>query len=468
MFKAHPLFARIWVRASIDAPHPDWPVPTRVQASMADGVLTVEHDPNEQLRVAQQQIALVVENPKRLVDYNQALRQACIELEQTMHLLPQEGLAAASDADLWSYFDRHEQTHSVCARWGWTSVFAEKAMEAFSSAIRERLHRRLPPDADSGRLFALLMLSDVLNSAEQDQLEVLTLAHEMTADSTWADRVQALNAKTCFVGLLNGEPIKSLAQTMEDIERVRRRIPDIEKHMRETLAQREQDLAERERLLQTLGFTPSERLLIDAYRDALWLKGRRRRAQQYALYRLEPVLDELARRLGISVAALMYLLPEEIRDALLRHSPVPATVSARARGCRFHADTDGHRFELVGDQGFSSHEVESLMPTQLRGMTASRGYATGTTYVVTDTADMAGMPDKAILIIKHARPEYTELFARAAAVVCDQGGVTSHAAIIAREYGVPCVVATKQATRCFPTGTRVEVDANRAEIRVLC
>ncbi len=221
--------------------------------------------------------------------------------------------------------------------------------------------------------------------------------------------------------------------------------------------------------MQTLGFTPSERALIDAYREALWLKGYRRRAQQYALYRLEPILDDLARRLGIEAGIVRYLSPEEIRDALLHRQALPQDLSARARACRYIADQDGHRFEAHDASTIIDKPAQSVSaPTQLRGMTASRGYATGITYVVTQEADMAGMPDKAILIINQARPEYTELFGRAAAVVCDQGGVTSHAAIIAREYGVPCIVATKQATKYFPTGMRVEVDANRAEIRLVC
>lgn len=469
MFKAHPLFARIWVRASIHAPHPDWPVPTRVRATIVDGVLTVHHDPQEQAEVARQHLAIVTENPDRLVEYNQALRQACLELEQTMHLLPQEGLASASDTELWSYFEKHEQAHGLCARWGWTSVFAEQAMEAFSSTIRELIRRRAPVDLDIGRLFAQLMLSESLSLAEQDQHDILILAKEMTGDSTWVNRAQALNAKTCFIGLLDGEPIKSFAQTMEDIQRVCQRIPDIEKHLQATTAQREQDLSTRARLMQTLGFTPSERALIDAYREALWLKGYRRRAQQYALYRLEPILDDLARRLGIEAGIVRYLSPEEIRDALLHRQALPQDLSARARSCRYIADQVGHRFEAHDASTIIDKPAQSVSaPTQLRGMTASRGYATGITYVVTQEADMAGMPDKAILIINQARPEYTELFGRAAAVVCDQGGVTSHAAIIAREYGVPCIVATKQATKYFPTGMRVEVDANRAEIRLVC
>lgn len=463
----HPLYARIWVRASVLAPTPDWPVPTRVQAVFANGVLTVHHDADEQAQVAKQHLALVTANPERLVAYNQALEQACTNLEQTMHLLPQEGLPSASNADLWSYFERHEQAHHLCLQWGWTSVFADYAQESFTRAIRDLIRDRVPQGVDVGRVFSVLMLSEKPSIGEQDQEAFLRLANGREHD--WEQRVQALNAKTCFVGMLEGEPIKSYAQTVEDIQRVSQHIPDIEKHLQNTTTQRARDVAEREQWMGSLGFTTNEVVFINAYRDALWLKGYRRRVQQYALYRLEPILDDIARRLGIETTPLMYLSPAEIRAALLWAKPVPEDVHTRVRYCRYVADESTHRFELDGEPVVADEqETLSLAPTQLRGMTASRGYATGMTYVVTDDADMAGMPDKAILIIKQARPEYIELFARAAAVVCEQGGVTSHAAIIAREYGVPCIVATKRATQCFPTGTRVEVDADRAEIRLLC
>jgi pyruvate,water dikinase len=62
-------------------------------------------------------------------------------------------------------------------------------------------------------------------------------------------------------------------------------------------------------------------------------------------------------------------------------------------------------------------------------------------------------------------PAWTPLFATAAAVVADAGGALSHTAIVAREYGIPCVVATRTACRDLRTGDWLEVDGNAGEVR---
>ena len=56
---------------------------------------------------------------------------------------------------------------------------------------------------------------------------------------------------------------------------------------------------------------------------------------------------------------------------------------------------------------------------------------------------------------------------KAAAIVTDEGGVTSHAAIVSRELGIPCVVGTKIATKVLKDGDLVEVDANNGIVKIL-
>lgn len=65
------------------------------------------------------------------------------------------------------------------------------------------------------------------------------------------------------------------------------------------------------------------------------------------------------------------------------------------------------------------------------------------------------------------RPDYVPLMHKAGAIVTDEGGLTSHAAIIARELKVPCVVGTRLAMRVLKNGDRVEVDAINGVIKVI-
>ena len=62
-------------------------------------------------------------------------------------------------------------------------------------------------------------------------------------------------------------------------------------------------------------------------------------------------------------------------------------------------------------------------------------------------------------------PDYVPAMQRAAAIVTDEGGITSHAAIVARELGLPCIVGTVHATKSLKNGDRVEVDAFTGVVR---
>ena len=61
--------------------------------------------------------------------------------------------------------------------------------------------------------------------------------------------------------------------------------------------------------------------------------------------------------------------------------------------------------------------------------------------------------------------DYLPAMKRSGAIITDDGGATCHAAIISREFGIPCVVGTKVATQVFKTGDKLKVDANLGIIK---
>jgi pyruvate,water dikinase len=71
------------------------------------------------------------------------------------------------------------------------------------------------------------------------------------------------------------------------------------------------------------------------------------------------------------------------------------------------------------------------------------------------------------MICEATSPAWTSAFDRIAGCVCEQGGMLTHAAIIAREYGVPAVCAVVGACAAIATGDLVEVDGTTGEVRVL-
>ena len=97
-------------------------------------------------------------------------------------------------------------------------------------------------------------------------------------------------------------------------------------------------------------------------------------------------------------------------------------------------------------------------PNAIRGTPASPGRATGRARIVRSTDEFGSVAAGEILVCRATTPAWTPLFARIAAVVTDVGSVAAHASIIAREYGIPAVVATGDGTARIVDGSRITVD----------
>lgn len=109
---------------------------------------------------------------------------------------------------------------------------------------------------------------------------------------------------------------------------------------------------------------------------------------------------------------------------------------------------------------FSLSDNESGHRT-IKGLISNKGKVSGKARIITpenfsDTKILEGE----ILICQMTTPDYLPLMQKAAAIVTDLGGVLSHAAIISRELGKPCITNTKRATQVLKTGDLIEVDAD--------
>jgi pyruvate,water dikinase len=116
---------------------------------------------------------------------------------------------------------------------------------------------------------------------------------------------------------------------------------------------------------------------------------------------------------------------------------------------------------------FGAPVAPSARPDALDGHPGSAGRARGRARVVRSLADAAAFQPGDVLVAEATAPPWTPLFASAAAVVTDVGGVLSHCAVVAREYRVPAVVGTGTATSVIRDGQLLEVDGDAGVVRIL-
>ena len=119
--------------------------------------------------------------------------------------------------------------------------------------------------------------------------------------------------------------------------------------------------------------------------------------------------------------------------------------------------------EPVGEPPAAAPAAQESGP--LRGIAASTGLAQGRARVATSPAEGRELVAGEILVARFTDPGWTPIFPLAAAVVTEIGGMLSHGAVVAREYGIPAVVNVAGATTKIQTGDLLEVDGSKGEVR---
>ena len=101
----------------------------------------------------------------------------------------------------------------------------------------------------------------------------------------------------------------------------------------------------------------------------------------------------------------------------------------------------------------------------LSGLGSSPGIVSGTVRIVTKLDHLDSVSDGDIIVTEMTMPDMVPAMKRAAGIVTDEGGMTSHAAIVSRELGVPAVVGTGSATRTLTSGQQVTIDGDKGTVR---
>lgn len=221
--------------------------------------------------------------------------------------------------------------------------------------------------------------------------------------------------------------------------------------------------AERERVRARLpGFLRGTFLrTLDAYRRAHVGREATLYAIERAFVAARAAADEAGRRLaarGVLGAGshVVYARLAEVEDALSGKPGNLRSVVGRRRARR----------ELAVATWRSQRAPPKVSAgVAVAGVPGSPGVAEGPVRVVHGVADFGRLQAGDVLVCPYTDPTWTPLFGLAAAVVADTGGPLSHAAIVAREYGIPAVLGTEAGTTTLQEGERVVVDGAAGTVR---
>ncbi len=119
------------------------------------------------------------------------------------------------------------------------------------------------------------------------------------------------------------------------------------------------------------------------------------------------------------------------------------------------------------DEWLKGSAVKPEEVTQLKGFASSAGVVEGPARVLKSLEDLAMLKDGEIMVVPSTNPSWAPVFTKVKAAITDIGGLTSHAAIVSREYGLPAVTGTGVATSVIKTGDVVKVDGSTGTVIIV-
>jgi phosphoenolpyruvate synthase/pyruvate phosphate dikinase len=286
---------------------------------------------------------------------------------------------------------------------------------------------------------------------QRDLLEISIMLKDRLQDEELRKRIKEHAIKFGWMGVSDNS---LLGDTWEDdyfIERMEK-VENPNEKLKILLNNRQKEIESYKKLIGTL----DKNIIgdVEILQDFIYLRTYRITALKKAQINIKPLIREISKRFAIAFEDIVWFKPNEI-ESLLIDRKIP-DFEGRKRGYTVIRENGVVRLEESIDHAEDVKSVETI-----KGIAANRGKAEGIVKIIYSAKDVNKMEKGDILVTRMTVPDMIMAIEKAAAIITDEGGVTSHAVIISRELGKPCIIATKIATKVLKDGDRVRVDAER-------
>ena len=181
---------------------------------------------------------------------------------------------------------------------------------------------------------------------------------------------------------------------------------------------------------------------VNILRELINIRTDKKDVLTYYGYKMMPLLSELGKRLGVRNDLMVYMTYEEII-----HQKVPLNLEERKKGYSDNFENGITKIYLLSEH---EHLLKDLPVEEksevVKGNPVYPGFVKGNGCVVYRKEDLGKMKEGLILVTTMTTPDYILAIEKSIGIITDEGGITSHAAIISREMKKPCIVGTKNGT----------------------
>lgn len=193
---------------------------------------------------------------------------------------------------------------------------------------------------------------------------------------------------------------------------------------------------------------------------------------EHTLVKTEGFLERFARdqstAMNLPPELVLCLLKEELETYFFSGVlPLRDVLQARFDESVLLFKPERYEIRTGGEVAKVEHAIYKLKEGGVtKGTPAFHGKATGVVRIIHNPSQVAVFNQGDVLVTGMTRPDFVPLLKKAGAVVTDGGGILCHAAIVAREFGIPTVIGTHNATKAFQDGDVVEVDADNGTVKI--
>jgi phosphoenolpyruvate synthase/pyruvate phosphate dikinase len=256
------------------------------------------------------------------------------------------------------------------------------------------------------------------------------------------------------------------------IKEIKKNYSNAEKKLKMITESDKQNLKQRQEIIKNYKLDKKQLELIDRLNYlALWTDERKRTTFGLS-YCYSKVLWEFERRLKIPYINLKYLLTEEL-PLLENQKEELLKLSEQRIKNRITTEFKNGKIKFLTPQeqeDFLKNIKEEPFVGIIKGFVASKGLKEkyrGRVKVLFTPQDVRKIKTGDFIVASMTTPDYILAMKKASGFITDEGGITCHAAIVAREMKKPCIIGTKIATQIFKDGDLVEVDAERGIVKKL-
>ncbi len=381
-----------------------------------------------------------------------------------------EKLKKLSDNDLAKLFGGFKEMYHDFWGIGLLHEFANYGAEPI---LKKELHTIIPNEKEALHAFERLSAPEDYSFYQEEEIDLLKIKKIEKNEKRYNAALK--KHQQTFFWMLNSYhhtqvlPIGYFRKELEELTPAQaaeklKKIEEMPKRAKE----------EKKKIIKQYGIPTQVEKMAHRLAFCVWWQDQRKKHIFMADYLIDVFLDEIVRRYGVDNQALHYYCIADISALLANKKQVPQNeIKERLQDFLriYHDDTSTTTTHIGAEARTLVKEYYAatvdLNQKEFSGLVVSKGSGnvTGIVKVVGSAAEIGKVKQGDILVAGMTAPDYVVGMKKAAAIVTDEGGMTSHAAIVSRELGVPCIVGTKVATKILKDGDRVEVDTNKGVVR---